>query len=104
MSGPQSKKPNILVVISDEHRKDAMGCAGHPFVKTPHLDALAARGTRFTNAYTSSPMCVPTRAALACGDHVHRTGFWDSATPYDGSVEGWMHDLRAAGHLSLIHI
>lgn len=98
MSGPQSKKPNILVVISDEHRKDAMGCAGHPFVKTPHLDALAARGTRFTNAYTSSPMCVPTRAALACGDHVHRTGFWDSATPYDGSVEGWMHDLRAAGH------
>lgn len=75
-----------------------MGCAGHPLVKTPNLDSLAARGTRFTNAYTSSPMCVPTRAALACGDHVHRTGFWDSATPYDGSVKSWMHDLRDAGH------
>ena len=92
------KRPNILVIISDEHRKDAMGCAGHPLVKTPNLDSLAARGTRFTNAYTSSPMCVPTRAALACGDHVHRTGFWDSATPYDGSVNSWMHDLRDSGH------
>ena len=75
-----------------------MGCAGHPLVRTPHLDGLAARGTHFTNAYTSSPMCVPTRAALACGDHVHRTGFWDSATPYDGSATSWMHRVRDAGH------
>ena len=44
--------PNILIIISDEHRKDSMGCAGHPIVKTPHLDGLAARGTCFTNAYT----------------------------------------------------
>lgn len=43
-------------------------------------------------------MCVPTRAALVCGDHVHRTGFWDSATPYDGSVKSRMHELREAGH------
>ena len=98
MAGSPHTKPNLLVIISDEHRKDAMGCAGHPFVRTPNLDALAARGTRFTNAYTASPMCVPTRAALACGDHVHRTGFWDSATPYDGSVKSWMHELREAGH------
>ena len=92
------RPPNFLVIISDEHRKDAMGCAWHPLVHTPHLDRLAARGTRFTNAYTSSPMCVPTRAALACGDYVHRTGFWDSATPYDGSAATWMHRVRDAGH------
>ena len=92
------RPPNFLVIISDEHRKDALGCAWHPIVQTPHLDRLAARGTRFTNAYTSSPMCVPTRAALACGDHVHRTGFWDSATPYDGSAATWMHRVRDAGH------
>ena len=59
---------NLLILMSDEHRRDAMGCMGHPLVQTPHLDALAARGTRFTNAYTPSPMCVPARAALACGD------------------------------------
>ncbi len=88
---------NFLILISDEHRRDAMGCMGHPVVQTPNLDALAARGTLFENAYTPSPMCVPTRAAIACGDHVHRTRFWDSATPYDGSRTSWMHRLREAG-------
>ena len=88
---------NFLILISDEHRKDAMGCVGHPIVKTPNLDALAARGTIFENAYTPSPMCVPTRAAIACGDYVHNTGFWDSATPYDGSVISWMRQLRDTG-------
>ncbi|NKB52601.1 MAG: sulfatase-like hydrolase/transferase [Rhizobiaceae bacterium] len=94
MSG---KPENLLIIISDEHRKDAMGCAGHPIVKTPNLDALAARGTLYENAYTPSPMCVPTRAALACGDHVHRIGHWDSATPYDGKRRSWMKQLREQG-------
>ena len=89
-----SKASNLLVIISDEHRKDTMGCVGHPWVKTPNLDQLASRGTLFTNAYTPSPMCVPTRAALACGDHVHKAGYWDSATPYDGKVRSWMAHLR----------
>ncbi|MEX0285815.1 MAG: sulfatase-like hydrolase/transferase [Paracoccaceae bacterium] len=92
-----STASNFLIIISDEHRKDAMGCAGHPIVKTPNLDALAARGTRFTNAYTPSPMCVPTRAAIATGDHVHKTGNWDSASPYNGSVRSWMRHLRDQG-------
>ena len=87
---------NVLLIISDEHRKDALSSLGHPTVKTPHIDALASTGTVFTNAYTPSPMCVPARAALACGDYVHKTRFWDSATPYDGSKESWMHKLRAA--------
>lgn len=92
-----SQDLNFLVIISDEHRKDAMGCAGHPIVKTPNLDALAARGTSFDAAYTPSPMCVPTRAALATGDWVHKTGHWDSATPYDGAPRSWMRQLRDAG-------
>lgn len=89
--------PNILTIISDEHRRDAMGCMGHPIVHTPNMDWLASRGTLFTNAYTPCPMCVPARAAIACGDYVHRTGYWDSATPYDGRVRSWMHELRASG-------
>lgn len=88
---------NFLILISDEHRRDTMGCTGHPVVKTPHLDALAARGTLFENSYTPCPMCVPTRAALACGEYVHRTGYWDSATPYDGTQRSWMHELRDTG-------
>ena len=88
---------NLLIIISDEHRKDAMGCVGHPIVKTPNLDALARRGTIFSNAYTSSPMCVPTRASIACGDHVHKTRYWDSATPYNGKTRSWMRHLRDQG-------
>ena len=83
--------------MSDEHRKDAMSCAGHKLVNTPNLDQLAKSGTLFTNAYTPSPMCVPARAALACGNYVHKTRHWDSATPYDGQIMSWMRSLRDRG-------
>jgi len=88
---------NLLVIMSDEHQARAMGCAGHPLVKTPHLDRLAARGTRFTNAYTPSPICVPARASFATGKYPHETRLWDNAMPYDGSIPGWGHALQKAG-------
>ncbi len=89
--------PNLLVIMSDEHQSRAMGCAGHPFVQTPNLDALAARGTRFTNAYTPSPICVPARAAFATGKYPHQIGNWDNAMPYTGETPGWGHALQDAG-------
>ncbi len=58
---------NVLILCSAEHTPRVMGCSGHPLVKTPNLDALAAGGTRFTSAYTNSPICVPARASLATG-------------------------------------
>ncbi|MDN3722266.1 sulfatase-like hydrolase/transferase [Roseibium salinum] len=88
---------NLLVIMSDEHQARAMGCAGHPFVQTPNLDALAARGVRFADAYTPSPICVPARASFATGRYVHRTRLWDNATPYDGAIPGWGHALQGAG-------
>lgn len=92
-------KQNLLVILSDEHSPKALGCAGHPFVHTPNLDALAARGTRFTYAYTPSPICVPARAALATGRNLHAMGRYnDNADPYDGQVRSWHHALREAGH------
>ena len=63
-----------------------LGCAGHPMIRTPNLDGLAARGVRFSDAYCNSPICVPSRAALATGRYVHRIRFWHNAIPYDGSV------------------
>lgn len=73
-----------------------MGCAGHPLAKTPHLDALAERGTRFTNAYTPSPICVPARASFATGKYTHETRLWDNAMPYTGAIPGWGHALQSA--------
>lgn len=88
---------NLLVILSDEHQARAMGCAGHPFVQTPNLDGLAARGMRFTDAYTPSPICVPARASFATGRHVHQTRLWDNAMPYTGQIPGWGHCLQNAG-------
>ncbi|MFP8968444.1 sulfatase-like hydrolase/transferase [Pokkaliibacter sp. CJK22405] len=91
------RKPNLLVLVSDEHQAQALSIAGHPIVKTPHLDALAARGKRFTNAYTNSPICVPARAAFATGQYVHQLRLWDNAMPYIGKQQGWGHGLQAKG-------
>ena len=88
---------NVIVIMSDEHDPRIMGCAAHPIVKTPHLDALAARGVRYSNAYTPSPICVPARAAFATGMRVHQTRHWDNAMPYTGTPRGWGHVLQMQG-------
>src|SRR6266702_3116721 len=92
------KPQNLLILMSDQHSCGAMGCYGHPVVRTPELDRLTARGTRFTSCWTPSPVCIPARAAFATGKYIHQIGFWDNADPYDGSIPSWHHRLRAAGH------
>lgn len=89
---------NTLFILSDQHNRDAAGCYGHPQVQTPHLDRLAESGTRFDNAYTNCPICVPARASLATGRFVHDIGYWDNAHPYEGATPGWGHRLIDAGH------
>jgi len=92
------RRSNLLVLMSDEHNPKFLHSAGHPFIETPNLDALAARGTRFTSAYTTCPICVPARAGFAIGRYVNEIGYWDNGDPYDGAVPSWHHALRAAGH------
>jgi choline-sulfatase len=88
---------NVLFIFSDEHDPRYMGASGHPFVQTPNLDRLAASGTRFANAYTPCPVCVPARASLATGRYVHEIGYWDNAIAYDGRVRSFGHRLQDAG-------
>jgi len=89
---------NLLIIMSDQHSRNLMSCYGHPFVQTPHLDRLAAAGTRFTSCYTPSPVCIPARASFATGKYIHQIGYWDNADPYDGAIPSWHHRLREAGH------
>ena len=89
---------NLLIIMVDEMAAQAVGCYGHPVVKTPNIDRLASRGVRFTNAYASSPICVPARAAFATGQYAHQTGYWDNVFAYDGQVQGWGHRLQASGN------
>ncbi|MBU0483604.1 MAG: sulfatase [Proteobacteria bacterium] len=75
---PSISRPNILLVVTDDQRWDAMGCAGNPIIHTPQMDALAARGTRFTNAFVTSPICCASRASIFTGlyerSHGHNFG------------------------------
>ncbi|WHZ11527.1 MAG: Sulfatase [Burkholderiaceae bacterium] len=89
---------NLLVIMSDEHSPKALGCYGHGVVRTPNLDALAARGTRFSAAYCTSPVCIPARASFAVGKYIHQIGYWDNADAYDGAVPSWHHKLRDRDH------
>jgi choline-sulfatase len=89
---------NLLFLLSDEHTRGVLRCYGNTQVHTPHLDRLAAGGTRFSGAYCNSPICVPSRASLATGCYVHEIGCWDNAHPYDGTFPSWGHRLIEAGH------
>ena len=74
MTLPPPRRPNVLLLMADQMRHDAMGCAGHPVVRTPHLDALAAGGVRFTQAVTPTPICMAARYSLLTGRRAAETG------------------------------
>ncbi|MGY9051945.1 MAG: sulfatase-like hydrolase/transferase [Alphaproteobacteria bacterium] len=85
---------NLIFIMADEHNSNFLGVAGNKYIKTPNLDSLARDGVLFNNAYTPSPLCVPARAAMATGKHVHNISYWDGAHAYDGKIKGWAHELR----------
>jgi len=89
---------NLVIIMSDQHSRNLMGCYGDKIVKTPNLDKLAADGARFNACWTPSPVCVPARACFATGKYTHQIGHWDNADAYDGSIPSWHHRLRDAGH------
>ena len=62
-----AQRPNILYIQSDQHSPNVLGCYGESTVRTPNLDALAARGTVFTSAYCAAPVCVPSRMSFLTG-------------------------------------
>lgn len=74
-----SEKPNILFLITDQQSADMLSCAGNSDVSTPNLDKLAARGTRFSGAYCSNPMCVPSRFSMMTGRYGSDAGIHASA-------------------------
>ncbi len=69
-----------------------------PMRRRRNLDRLAADGVIFDAAYAASPLCCPSRAALATGRYPHQTGYWDNAITYDGRMTSWMRRLRDQGH------
>ena len=75
------KKPNILFILVDDQRNDTLGCAGHPMIKTPNIDKLAAQGVMFKNAYVSMPICMASRATIFTGMTQTTHGFTGGGHP-----------------------
>ena len=96
-------RPNILVIMSDEHDPGVMGCYGDPVVQTPNLDRLAADGVTFDAAYTTSPLCVPARLSFTAGKYISRCGAWsnDCWLPSD-DYPSLPRVLNAAGYESYL--
>lgn len=89
---------NVLILMSDEHSRRALGCYGNEQIATPNLDHLAEGGTRFPNAYCTDPICVPSRASIATGRYPHKIETWDNGRPYTGATaQSWGHRLTDHG-------
>ena len=96
------RRPNVLVIMSDEHDPAVMGCACHPLARTPNLDRLAAAGARFDNAYCNSPICGPSRMSFLTGKYSHRIGVWDNGAPLPAEVPTFGHYFTAAGYETVL--
>lgn len=92
------QSPNILLIMSDQHRASVMGCAGDPVVRTPHLDRLAAEGIRFDNVYCQGPLCMPSRASLLTERYVRDHGVLQNAWDTPTTLPTFVGDVAAAGY------
>ena len=92
------RKPNFLLFITDQHRADWLGCYGHPVVKTPNIDALAARGTRFDDFHVALPVCMPNRASLLTGRYPSVHGLRHNGCVLSERANTFVDVLAAGGY------
>ena len=90
--------PNIVFILSDDHRHDFSGYEGHPFIETPALDRLAEEGVNFARAYVTSSLCSPSRASFLTGTYPHRHGVWNNFTPWSDENRTFLEYLKPAGY------
>lgn len=91
-------RPNFLLFITDQHRADHLGCAGHPDVRTPHIDALAGEGWRFTDFHVATPICQPNRASLMTGRLPSAHGVQMNGRELSLGERSFVETLRASGY------
>ena len=98
LSAAAAPHPNVLVIITDDQRWDALSCFGNAMVKTPNLDRLVAEGARFANAFVTTSLCSPSRATMMSGLYAHRHGVLNNFTEYPDALPSYSKRLRKAGY------
>jgi len=95
-------RPSFLLFITDQHRADYLGCSGHPTLKTPHIDSIAGRGTRFKRFYVATPVCMPNRATLMTGRMPSVHGARSNGLPLSLRANTFVDSLRASGYTTAL--
>ncbi len=93
-----AKKPNIVFILTDDHRWDCLGIQGHPFLKTPAMDRLAREGVLFRNAFVTTSLCSPSRASFLTGQYASRHGVQNNFTTWNERNVTFMELLKKAGY------
>lgn len=94
------KPPNVLLIMSDQHKRNCMGACGDPVAKTPNLDALAAQSVRFSNAYCNNPVCAPSRASMVTGLYSHHLETQNNSIPFLPKHRTMAHHFNRAGYMT----
>jgi arylsulfatase A-like enzyme len=94
------QRPNILLILSDDHSVPHVGCYGNPDIKTPNLDRFAAEGIRFDRAYVTCPQCVPSRASIMSGRSPVGIQMTRFSAPLPREVQTYPELLRAQGYFT----
>lgn len=90
-------KLNLVLIVADQHNAKVLGHVAHPNVKTPHLDCMAAEGTRFATAITANPICTPSRVSFLSGQYCHNHGYYGNRGPNPGGLPSIFDHFRGFG-------
>ena len=88
---------NVVFILSDDHRYDVMSFLGHPWVKTPAMDAMAREGVYFRNAMVTTSLCSPSRASILTGQYMHHHGVVDNNIRARANTTFFPQYLQKAG-------
>jgi N-acetylglucosamine-6-sulfatase len=92
------KRPNVVVILTDDQRWDCLGCAGHPHLKTPNIDRIAKEGVHFKNAFCTTSLCSPSRASILSGLYAHSHKVVNNFTEYPKELASFPRQLQKAGY------
>lgn len=99
---PVHTRPNVLLVMTDQQRWDALGCVSD-YLQTPTMDRIAAEGVRFANAYTNAPVCIPARVSMAIGRYPHNHRVWGNQRyTLAPDSDTWTGRLHEAGYRTAV--
>lgn len=94
----QKARRNMVIILSDDHSFNTMGCAGHPWLKTPGMDRMASGGALFKNSFVTTALCSPSRASIMTGQYGHAHGVLDNSTPFAKNAVVFPDLLRRHGY------